>query len=485
MQEDESESEPETAETVPPPKNMAIFQEPDTQPPETETACGLDGLDGLDGKILCSYDSGGNYDSFAAYTLNYGEDTSELIDTIKNFTFYIGWTEPFNVYKSFSLYAEWTVYTGTAQDGDGGMPLSPESLDSTVPGTYQVKGTLILPKGCQWKDGFIPPVPVIPISILENGEKKLLTRLNDADFSYYLQPALYEVNSSYYSYDLESLPEYALTFTEDYSSAVMLDTHWDYSAVDISRPGTYTAHVQLTLPETYQQEYSLDPSLETCSKTIYVRASGTLCLYVQYIDNRFAGDWLEPLEEASIIPYYLTSEKELTDTELENSHFIPCTDSSLFAFFLLGAALIAVGVFLSSLTDNQGLAAGLGIAVILLNYYSVSLSEYVSSTPVGALAALLVLILAAGAVVRYLTRNSNLAYGVCLVLLAAVAALYFVDSTAFEGLLPTVMSALSLFERFYTFVNGVFDLTAVFYYLTVAALFLFLSVQSLEKRRYN
>ena len=153
---------------------------------------------------------------------------------------------------------------------------------------------------------------------------------------------------------------------------------------------------------------------------------------------------------------------------------------SILAFFLLGAALIAVGVFLSSLTDNQGLAAGLGIAVILLNYYSVS-----SSTPVGALAALLVLILAAGAVVRYLTRNSNLAYGVCLVLLAAVAALYFVDSTAFEGLLPTVMSALSLFERFYTFVNGVFDLTAVFYYLTVAALFLFLSVQSLEKRRYN
>ena len=131
------------------------------------------------------------------------------------------------------------------------------------------------------------------------------------------------------------------------------------------------------------------------------------------------------------------------------------------------------------------LAAGLGIAVILLNYYSVSLSEYVSSTPVGALAALLVLILAVGAVVRYLTRNSNLACGVCLVLLAAVAALYFVDSTAFEGLLPSVMSALSLFERFYTFVNGVFDLTAVFYYLTVAALFLFLSVQSLEKRRYN
>ena len=52
---------------------------------------------------------------------------------------------------------------------------------------------------------------------------------------------------------------------------------------------------------------------------------------------------------------------------------------SIFAFFVLGAALIALGVFISSLTDNQGFAAGIGIAVILLNYYSASLSEYVSS----------------------------------------------------------------------------------------------------------
>ena len=51
---------------------------------------------------------------------------------------------------------------------------------------------------------------------------------------------------------------------------------------------------------------------------------------------------------------------------------------SILAFFIMGAALIALGVFISSLTDNQGFAAGIGIAVILLNYYSVSLSEFVS-----------------------------------------------------------------------------------------------------------
>lgn len=158
---------------------------------------------------------------------------------------------------------------------------------------------------------------------------------------------------------------------------------------------------------------------------------------------------------------------------------------SIFAFFLMGAALIAVGMFISSLTDNQGLAAGIGIAVILFNYYSVSLSEYVSSTAAGSVIALLAIILALGAVIRYLTRNENLASGICLVLLAAVLLLYFIDSTAFEGLLPNIMTQLSLFERFSVFVNGMFDMTAVVYYLSVIAFFLFLSVQSLEKRRYN
>ena len=158
---------------------------------------------------------------------------------------------------------------------------------------------------------------------------------------------------------------------------------------------------------------------------------------------------------------------------------------SILAFFLIGAALIALGVFISSLTDNQGFAAGIGIAVILLNYCSVSLSEYVSSTVFGSVAALCVLVLALGAVIKYLTKNENLAYAVCFVLIAAIAITALLDNTKFEGLLPAVMTRLSLFDRFTGFVNGVFDMTSVVYYASVAVFFLFLSVQSLEKRRYN
>lgn len=158
---------------------------------------------------------------------------------------------------------------------------------------------------------------------------------------------------------------------------------------------------------------------------------------------------------------------------------------TIFAFFMMGAALLAIGVFISSLTENQGFAAGIGVAVILFNYYSVSLAEYVSSTAMGSAVVICVLILILGMVMRHLTGNENLAYGVVLLLLLVTCAAFLIDSTVFEGLVPMVMKNLSLFDRFEVFVNGVFDMTGIVYDVTVIVFFLFLTVQSLEKRRYN
>jgi len=158
---------------------------------------------------------------------------------------------------------------------------------------------------------------------------------------------------------------------------------------------------------------------------------------------------------------------------------------TILAFFIMGAALIAFGVFISSLTENQGFAAGIGIAAILLNYFSVSLSEYVSSTAYSSMIAFVVLIALIVILIKVLTRNDYLAYSVGFVLLAALGITYFTSMETLEGLLPKIMTRLSLFKQFSYFVNGVFDLTAIVYFLSVIVFFLFLSVQSLEKRRYN
>lgn len=199
----------------------------------------------------------------------------------------------------------------------------------------------------------------------------------------------------------------------------------------------------------------------------------------QVILGKYAALLILYLIPLAIISLYPLIFSQFGDVYLLTSY------GSILAFFILGAALIAVGMFISSLTDNQGMAAGIGIAVILLNYYSVSLSEYVSATAAGSAVALVVLFLAMGAVIRYVTKNGTLAYWFSFVLIDVTVLLLFVDSSIFEGLLPGIMEKLSLFERFTAFVNGVFDMTAIVYYCTVIAFFLFLSVQSMEKRRYN
>ncbi|NLP31033.1 MAG: ABC transporter permease [Clostridiales bacterium] len=165
--------------------------------------------------------------------------------------------------------------------------------------------------------------------------------------------------------------------------------------------------------------------------------------------------------------------------------YLPTSYGSILSFFIMGSALLALGVFISSLTENQGFAAGIGIAIILLNFYSVRLSEYVSSTALGSAIAMSVIIIALAAIIRYLTKNTNLAYGFCIIFIAIILITYYVDMTILEGLLTDIMKKLSLFDRFNVFVNGIFDMTSIVYYLTLIVFFLFLSVQSLEKRRYN
>lgn len=123
--------------------------------------------------------------------------------------------------------------------------------------------------------------------------------------------------------------------------------------------------------------------------------------------------------------------------------------------------------------------------IILFNYYSVSLAEHISASAMGSVISLCALAVILGLVIRFLTGNEGLAFSISLLLIIIIGIAGFVDISSFEGLLPKIMNRLSLFERFYSFVNGVFDFTSIVYFISVIVFFLFLSVQSLEKRRYN
>ena len=165
--------------------------------------------------------------------------------------------------------------------------------------------------------------------------------------------------------------------------------------------------------------------------------------------------------------------------------YIPTSYGSLVAFFFMGAAFISMGMYISSLSESQGVAAGICIAFMLFNYFCATLADYVSASVAGSVVVLVLLCIALSFIVKIMTR-SNIAAFITLVLgAAAILAFYFTGSDSLENLLPNIMKNLSLYERFNIFVNGVFDITGIVYYISVIAFFLFLSIQSLEKRRYN
>lgn len=159
--------------------------------------------------------------------------------------------------------------------------------------------------------------------------------------------------------------------------------------------------------------------------------------------------------------------------------------SAIIGFFLLGAALIAIGTFLSSLTESQAVAAGLCFVVMLLNYFISDLADYVSSSAFGSLAAFTLVVLALGGIFRLMTKNTFASLVLMGVLEGVLMVAYVLSGDSFAGLFPQIMEQLSLFDRFNQFVDGIFDLTSVVYFVSVIGIFLCLTVQSLEKRRWS
>ena len=68
---------------------------------------------------------------------------------------------------------------------------------------------------------------------------------------------------------------------------------------------------------------------------------------------------------------------------------------------------------------------------------------------------------------------------------AALTVLFLLRSSWLTEGFSAVLSALCLFAPFEEFVNSNFSIPTLVYYLTVTVLFLFFTVQELEKRRWN
>lgn len=118
------------------------------------------------------------------------------------------------------------------------------------------------------------------------------------------------------------------------------------------------------------------------------------------------------------------------------SVFSPVVWSTLFGnligLFLLGAAFIAAGLFVSALTESQAVAAIGGFILIMCMYLIEMLASVVSNSAI-----------------------------------------------------KNLITKLAFYTRYIEFSSGIFNIASVVFFLSVTAFFLFLTGKTLEKRRWN
>ena len=159
---------------------------------------------------------------------------------------------------------------------------------------------------------------------------------------------------------------------------------------------------------------------------------------------------------------------------------------SLVMFYLEIAAMTAICMFLSSLTESPVVAAVLGAGALIFCYFAQLLSANLPSTPIASFIALTVLILLLSLAVYWFVKNYWAAFGAAVALEAVMLIFYLVDSAPFSGLFTKVIGSVSLFTGLENAIeNYVFDLNVVIYYLSVALLFGYLTTQTVEKRRWS
>ena len=158
---------------------------------------------------------------------------------------------------------------------------------------------------------------------------------------------------------------------------------------------------------------------------------------------------------------------------------------ALLGFTLLGAALIAVGMFMSSLTESQVIAAVTSFGVIFAMYLMSAIASLIPAGAMASLVAFAIVVLIFAGIVYSLTKNSTVAGITAAAGAFLLAGIYFINSSIYDGLFANVLNWLSVFDRFSTFTTGLFDLTSVVYYVSLIVLFVFGTVQSVEKRRWS
>lgn len=156
----------------------------------------------------------------------------------------------------------------------------------------------------------------------------------------------------------------------------------------------------------------------------------------------------------------------------------------ILAYFLMGCAYLAVGMFISSCTENAIIAAILSILFVFATQMLSSIFTIISTSSFASLIFLIVLSALVGLLVYSMTKAYYLSLGIFAAMAVGFITAYHFKSDWFSGRSESVLRVLDFSTHFSDFAGGIFSLTNVIFFVSYVVVGVVLTMQSVDKRRW-
>jgi ABC-2 type transport system permease protein len=171
---------------------------------------------------------------------------------------------------------------------------------------------------------------------------------------------------------------------------------------------------------------------------------------------------------------------------MQGNAYLTTDYAAILMYFAIGCVYIAIGMFLSSLTESQIIAAVSTFAVLLVLFLWNGILSFLPTEALYNFIAILAIVLIIAGLVYYMTRNWLIAGGIGVVGIAVSTVVFLVKKELFESLLINVLKKWDFTSMLNTIINSnLFNVTSFILCVSMVFLFVFLTVQTIQKRRWS
>lgn len=172
--------------------------------------------------------------------------------------------------------------------------------------------------------------------------------------------------------------------------------------------------------------------------------------------------------------------------KLQGTAYLLVDYSSIAVFFLLGCVYLAIGMFMSSLTESQIIAFISTFGILLLLYLWDGILSFLPSSAFSGMIGILLILTLIVVYIYHMTKNWMLAAGIEAVGIATALIVYFVKSSLYENLLTKLLGRLALADVFMNISSSnIVDVSGLLLYVSILIIFVFLTIQTIQKRRWS